>query len=342
MFASGGGAPARLRRLPRPPRRHRRRDPGRDAGVLDAARRGGRRDPAHPRRRRRAARARRADAQPRAAPRRPARPARRQPDSAPSACASSPSATAPTELAARMSEILDYAERRTRAALAGAARRRGRPPRTCSRASTATIALTVRAATQRRRAEPRLRGQRRPGRGQPQLPALGDPGGVLLRGAGGLRPRRPAVGRRLAPGRGRGARGLAPERRARPRPWSRRQRRDLEPGRRPRDRGARRLRAGPRAGPGHDEQPHALPASEWTYYETIGGGQGACPDADGPSAVHVAMSNTLNTPVEALETELPVRVRELSVRAAAAARAATAAATGSCARSRRSSRCATR
>ena len=53
---------------------------------------------------------------------------------------------------------------------------------------------------------------------------------------------------------------------------------------------------------------------EWTYYETIGGGQGACPDAEGPSAVHVAMSNTLNTPVEALETELPVRVRELSVR----------------------------
>jgi N-methylhydantoinase B len=39
----------------------------------------------------------------------------------------------------------------------------------------------------------------------------------------------------------------------------------------------------------------------FTYYETIGGGQGACPGADGPSAVHVAMSNTLNTPVEALE-----------------------------------------
>ncbi|MGH2955837.1 MAG: hydantoinase B/oxoprolinase family protein [Solirubrobacterales bacterium] len=52
----------------------------------------------------------------------------------------------------------------------------------------------------------------------------------------------------------------------------------------------------------------------WTYYETIGGGQGACPDADGPSAIHVAMSNTLNTPVEALETDYPVRVRELSVR----------------------------
>ena len=58
----------------------------------------------------------------------------------------------------------------------------------------------------------------------------------------------------------------------------------------------------------------AGPDGEWTYYETLGGGQGACPDADGPSAVHVAMSNTLNTPIEALETEFPLRVRELSVR----------------------------
>ena len=44
---------------------------------------------------------------------------------------------------------------------------------------------------------------------------------------------------------------------------------------------------------------------DFTYYETIGGGQGACDDADGPNAVHVAMSNTLNTPVEALELEFP-------------------------------------
>jgi N-methylhydantoinase B len=36
--------------------------------------------------------------------------------------------------------------------------------------------------------------------------------------------------------------------------------------------------------------------------------------ADGPSAIHVAMSNTLNTPVEALETEFPLRVRELALR----------------------------
>jgi N-methylhydantoinase B len=50
------------------------------------------------------------------------------------------------------------------------------------------------------------------------------------------------------------------------------------------------------------------------YYETIGGGQGACEDADGPSGVHVAMSNTLNTPVEALELEFPLRIVEYSQR----------------------------
>jgi N-methylhydantoinase B len=53
---------------------------------------------------------------------------------------------------------------------------------------------------------------------------------------------------------------------------------------------------------------------EVTYYETIGGGQGACADADGPSGVHVAMSNTLNTPIEALELEFPMRMVEYSLR----------------------------
>ncbi|HET9153849.1 MAG TPA: hydantoinase B/oxoprolinase family protein, partial [Solirubrobacterales bacterium] len=57
-----------------------------------------------------------------------------------------------------------------------------------------------------------------------------------------------------------------------------------------------------------------LANDEFTYYETLGGGQGACPDAPGPSAIHVAMSNTLNTPTEALESEFPLRVRELSLR----------------------------
>jgi N-methylhydantoinase B len=46
----------------------------------------------------------------------------------------------------------------------------------------------------------------------------------------------------------------------------------------------------------------------WTYYETIGGGQGASASGPGPSGVHVGMSNTLNTPVEALELEYPLRV----------------------------------
>jgi len=53
----------------------------------------------------------------------------------------------------------------------------------------------------------------------------------------------------------------------------------------------------------------------FTYYETIGGGQGACPDRHGQSAVHVAMSNALNTPVEALELSYPVRVLRYAVRA---------------------------
>ena len=48
--------------------------------------------------------------------------------------------------------------------------------------------------------------------------------------------------------------------------------------------------------------------------ETIAGGQGACPHADGPSGVHVAMSNTLNTPVEALELEFPLRVVRYTLR----------------------------
>jgi N-methylhydantoinase B len=46
----------------------------------------------------------------------------------------------------------------------------------------------------------------------------------------------------------------------------------------------------------------------WTYYETIGGGQGASARGPGSSGVHVGMTNTLNTPIEALELELPVRV----------------------------------
>jgi N-methylhydantoinase B len=58
----------------------------------------------------------------------------------------------------------------------------------------------------------------------------------------------------------------------------------------------------------------ALGKGRFTYYETVGGGQGACPDADGPSGVHVAMSNTLATPAEALELEYPLRVERWELR----------------------------
>ncbi len=57
-----------------------------------------------------------------------------------------------------------------------------------------------------------------------------------------------------------------------------------------------------------------LGSDDVVYYETIGGGQGACPDADGPSGVHVAMSNTLNTPIEALELEFPLRMVQYALR----------------------------
>ncbi len=52
----------------------------------------------------------------------------------------------------------------------------------------------------------------------------------------------------------------------------------------------------------------------WTYYETIGGGQGASAQGPGPSGVHVGMSNTRNTPVEVIEMELPIRMDTYGLR----------------------------
>ena len=46
----------------------------------------------------------------------------------------------------------------------------------------------------------------------------------------------------------------------------------------------------------------------WTFYETIGGGQGASSSGPGPSGVHVGMSNTRITPIESLESAYPIRV----------------------------------
>ena len=52
----------------------------------------------------------------------------------------------------------------------------------------------------------------------------------------------------------------------------------------------------------------------FAYYETIGGGMGARPDKDGLSGVHTHMTNTLNTPIEALELQFPMRVRRYALR----------------------------
>src|SRR4029077_12863432 len=57
-----------------------------------------------------------------------------------------------------------------------------------------------------------------------------------------------------------------------------------------------------------------LGGSDWVYYETVGGGQGGRPWAAGMSGVHTAMTNTLDTPVEALERALPIRVRRYGLR----------------------------
>jgi len=52
----------------------------------------------------------------------------------------------------------------------------------------------------------------------------------------------------------------------------------------------------------------------YAYYETIGGGAGAGPALDGASGVHTHMTNTRNTPVEALEHAYPIRVEAYSIR----------------------------
>jgi len=53
---------------------------------------------------------------------------------------------------------------------------------------------------------------------------------------------------------------------------------------------------------------------EFSYYETVAGGMGARPAHDGLSGVHTHMTNSLNTPAEALEYAYPLRVREYKIR----------------------------
>ena len=214
---------ARLRRQPRPPRRRRRPDaraacrPTRrtleEEGVVIPPTRADDE---------RLARARRADAQPAPAPRRPARPAGRQPDRR--------AAPARAGRAARARACCAPGWRRssTTPSAAPAPRWRSSPtaptrPRTCSRttpaASRATSGLRVDGDDRRRAPDARLRRHRPAGRRQPQLPALGDQVGGVLRGPGAHRPRRAALGRRLPADRGRRAGGL-PAQRPRRRPRS--------------------------------------------------------------------------------------------------------------------------
>ncbi|PYS20569.1 MAG: 5-oxoprolinase [Acidobacteria bacterium] len=54
--------------------------------------------------------------------------------------------------------------------------------------------------------------------------------------------------------------------------------------------------------------------AEFSYYETVAGGMGARPKLDGMSATHTHMTNSLNTPAEALEYAYPLRVREYRIR----------------------------
>ena len=58
----------------------------------------------------------------------------------------------------------------------------------------------------------------------------------------------------------------------------------------------------------------AVRRKEFTYYETIAGGMGARPNADGIDAIHTHMTNTMNTPIEAIETNYPMRVVEYGIR----------------------------
>lgn len=54
--------------------------------------------------------------------------------------------------------------------------------------------------------------------------------------------------------------------------------------------------------------------SAWDYYETIGGGMGAGQKGGGLSGVQTHMTNTLNTPIEVLESRFPIRMREYALR----------------------------
>jgi N-methylhydantoinase B len=56
-------------------------------------------------------------------------------------------------------------------------------------------------------------------------------------------------------------------------------------------------------------------SGRWSFYETIGGGMGASSETDGADGVHVHMTNTMNTPIETIETSYPIRLIKYELRA---------------------------
>ena len=244
------------------------------------------------------------DALPASAARRPARPERRQPDRRAAACRAG---RAPRPRAAARRHGGDPRLRRATHPGRLAASRRHLRPRTCSRTTRPgelrEVRLRVEATIARRRPQPRLLRHRSSGRGQPQLPPLGHQVGRLLRGPRPDRPRRAPVGWGFRPIETSAPPDACSTPALRP-PWP--QATSRPPAGSPTSSIAALGGALPVPAQGQGTMNNlTLGSQDFTYYETLGGGQGACPGADGPSAIHVAMSNTLNTPVEALGGGIP-------------------------------------
>ncbi len=228
-----------------------------------------------------------------------------------------------------MDATLDYAERRTRAAIEelGAGERTARD--VLEARDDVDLELLPDGDDRRQRPDARLHRVGRRARGQPQLPAVGDAVGLLLRRARAGRPRRAALRGRLPADRGDRPGGLPAERRAAARGRGG-QRGDQLARRRPGPEGVR-----PRARAGDDEQPdarqrrlHLLRDDRRRPGRLPGRGRaerGARGDVE--HAQHAGRGARARVPA--------ARGRVLAAARAAGAAGSTAAATGSCARSRR-------
>ena len=309
IFAGRAG---RLRRQSRPPRRRGRPRAGQHARGLPHPGGRGSRDPAAKARRRRAPGAGRGDAQPAPAGGRPARATRRQPQRRGAVAALADRFGLDTVRAA-MDETLDYAERRTRARIAeidDGEREAG----DVLEAAEDDLELRLRATVGGEEITLDFAGSADQYDGNLNCPRRSRSPPATSRCA--CSPTPTSRRARLPSAHGACAWRLrpAPPRRWRAGTW--------------RPRPAWLTSYSPPSGgsqPGHDEQ-SSRSATRTSPTTRPGGSQGACPDADGPSAVHVAMSNTLNTPWRRWSSS-PARAVEYGCAAAPAAPGATAGAT---------------